>query len=107
MTKLSESEIQAKLPSLAGWTLKDGKLHRELEFANFVEAFGWMASVALTAEAHNHHPEWFNVWNKVVVDLTTHDAGGISERDFALAAEMDKPAAPRAKEPPSPMSTLT
>jgi 4a-hydroxytetrahydrobiopterin dehydratase len=90
MTKLSAEEIQARLPSLAGWTVVNEKLHREYKFADFVEAFGWMARVALTAEAQNHHPEWFNVWNKVVVDLTTHDAGGISASDFKLAAAMDK-----------------
>ena len=95
MKKLSDEDVQAKLSTLPGWTLANGKLHREYKFANFVEAFGWMASAALTAEKQDHHPEWFNVWNKVVVDLTTHDAGGISERDFKLAAEMDKLAAGR------------
>ncbi len=97
MTKLSAAEVQAQLPSLSGWTLEGGKLHRQFEFANFVEAFGWMASVALTAEAHNHHPEWLNVWNKVTVELTTHDAGGISASDFKLAAEMNKLAAGRVR----------
>ena len=90
MTKLSAEEIQARLPSLPGWTIVNDKLHREYKFADFVAAFGWMAQVAITAETKNHHPEWFNVWNKVVVDLTTHDAGGISERDFDLAAAMDR-----------------
>ena len=90
MTKLSEAEVQGRLGSLAGWSVVNGKLHREFKFANFVAAFGWMASVALTAEKQDHHPEWFNVWNKVVVDLTTHDAGGISERDFQLAARMNE-----------------
>jgi 4a-hydroxytetrahydrobiopterin dehydratase len=89
MTKLSEAEVQARLPSLAGWSLVGGKLHREYQFANFVEAFGWMTQAALAAEKADHHPEWFNVWNKVIVDLTTHDAGGISERDFKLAAQMN------------------
>jgi 4a-hydroxytetrahydrobiopterin dehydratase len=95
MKKLSSAEVSARLPSLSGWSLVNDKLHRELKFANFVEAFGWMASVALLAEAQNHHPEWFNVWNKVVVDLTTHDAGGISDRDFKLALAMDQLAAGR------------
>ena len=95
MKKLSSEEIQAQLPSLSGWTLKDGKLHREYKFADFVAAFGWMTSVAITAQAQDHHPEWFNVWNKVVVNLTTHDAGGISDRDFKLAGEMNKLAAGR------------
>jgi 4a-hydroxytetrahydrobiopterin dehydratase len=97
MKKLSPEEVKSKLSSLSGWSIADGKLHRAYQFADFVEAFGWMTSVAITAQAADHHPEWSNVWNKVVVDLTTHDAGGISERDFALAAEMDKLAAHRAK----------
>ncbi len=89
MTKLSEAEVQSRLSSLSGWSLANGKLHREFKFTNFVDAFGWMTQVALAAEKQDHHPEWFNVWNKVVVDLTTHDAGGISERDFKLAARMN------------------
>jgi 4a-hydroxytetrahydrobiopterin dehydratase len=89
-TKLSDADIQARLPSLTGWSLVNAKLHREYKFADFVEAFGWMARAALAAEKADHHPEWFNVWNKVVVDLTTHDAGGISERDFKLAARMNE-----------------
>jgi 4a-hydroxytetrahydrobiopterin dehydratase len=96
MKKLTPEEIAARLPSLPGWSLSAGKLHRELKFKDFVEAFGWMTSVALAAEGRNHHPEWFNVWNKVVIDLTTHDAGGISERDFELAAVMEQLAAGRA-----------
>ena len=93
--KLSESEITGALSKLPDWKLADGKLHREYQFADFVGAFGFMSSVALVAQAMDHHPEWFNVWSKVVVDLTTHDAGGISERDFKLAAEMEKLAAGR------------
>ena len=90
IAKLSDEEIQARLSMAPGWAVVAGKLHREFKFGNFVEAFGWMASVAITAEKQDHHPEWFNVWNKVIVDLTTHDAGGISERDFQLAAEMNR-----------------
>jgi len=75
---------------LAGWSVEAGKLHREYKFADFVEAFGFMTSVALLAERLNHHPEWFNVWNTVRVDLTTHDAGGITERDFDLATAMEQ-----------------
>jgi 4a-hydroxytetrahydrobiopterin dehydratase len=95
IAKLSDAEIAARLPSLPGWTLESGKLHREYRFADFVAAFGFMTRVALAAEKRDHHPEWFNVWNKVVVDLTTHDAGGLSERDFALAAEMERLAQPQ------------
>ena len=82
--------MQSRLSSLTGWSLANGKLHREFKFADFVEAFGFMTRAALAAEKQNHHPEWFNVWNKVVVDLTTHDAGGISESDFKLASEMNR-----------------
>jgi 4a-hydroxytetrahydrobiopterin dehydratase len=87
--KLGTDEITQRLAKLPDWTLANGKLHREYKFANFVEAFGFMASCALIAEKMDHHPEWFNVYNKVVVDLTTHDAGGISAKDFALAEAMD------------------
>ena len=87
--KLSESDIVARLESLDDWVLANGKLQREFRFANFVEAFGFMTRAAIEAEKMNHHPEWFNVYNKVVVDLTTHDAGGISELDFKLAEIMN------------------
>ncbi|WP_017325314.1 4a-hydroxytetrahydrobiopterin dehydratase [Synechococcus sp. PCC 7336] len=89
-TKLSNHEIQSGLDRLSLWTIEDGKLHKEYRFGSFVEAFGWMSSAALVAEAMGHHPEWFNVYNKVVVDLTTHDVGGISNLDFELAAKMDE-----------------
>jgi 4a-hydroxytetrahydrobiopterin dehydratase len=95
ITKLSDQEIEARLQKLPNWSLRSGKLHREFAFADFAEAFGFMARCALIAEKSDHHPEWFNVYSKVVVDLTTHDAGGISERDFALAEHMDKAAPPR------------
>ena len=68
-----------------GWTVVDGKLHRELEFADFSEAFGFMTRVALAAEKANHHPDWSNSWNTVVIDLVSHDAGGLTDRDRALA----------------------
>ena len=87
--KLTETEINANLAELSGWTIKDGKLHKAFKFGSFVEAFGFMASVALVAESMNHHPEWFNVYNRVTIDLTTHDAGGISELDFAFAKKAD------------------
>jgi 4a-hydroxytetrahydrobiopterin dehydratase len=93
IAKLEPDEIARRLTSLTGWTVAEGKLHREFRFADFVTAFGFMTRAALVAERMNHHPEWFNVWNTVRVDLTTHDAGGISGRDFELAAEMDRLAA--------------
>lgn len=86
---LDDAEIEAKLAELEGWARVDGKLHRTFRFANFVEAFGFMASTALVAEKMDHHPEWSNVYATVVVDLTTHDAGGITTLDFELAAAMN------------------
>ena len=93
--KLDAGEVTRRLAEIAGWTLENGKLHRDYKFGDFVEAFGFMASVALVAERLNHHPEWSNVWSTVVVDLTTHDAGGITAKDFALAAAMEGLAGPR------------
>ena len=88
--KLGASDIQSALEQLPLWAIESGKLHKEFKFGTFVEAFGWMSSVALVAESMGHHPEWFNVYNKVVVDLTTHDVGGISNLDFELASKMDE-----------------
>lgn len=87
--KLSDVEIQAMLPKLPGWKLAGGKLHKEYTCKDFVEAFGNMTRVALVAEAMNHHPEWSNVWNKVVIDLTTHSVQGISDYDFVLAEKIE------------------
>jgi 4a-hydroxytetrahydrobiopterin dehydratase len=87
--KLSQEEIAERVKSLHGWTIEKGKLHKEFTFENFVQAFGFMSRVALLAENMNHHPEWFNVWNKVVMDLTTHDVGGISGLDIAFAEKVD------------------
>lgn len=70
----------------AGWEVVDSKLHREFRFADFSEAFAFMTRVALAAEAANHHPDWSNSWNRVVIDLVSHDAGGITDRDRQLAA---------------------
>jgi 4a-hydroxytetrahydrobiopterin dehydratase len=88
-TKLSDQEVQENLSTLSGWELQNGKLHKAYKFKNFVEAFGFMTKGALEAEKMNHHPEWFNVYNRVVVDLTTHDAGGVSDLDIALAKKFD------------------
>jgi 4a-hydroxytetrahydrobiopterin dehydratase len=73
-----------------GWDVVEGKLHRELEFQNFVEAFGFMAMVAVLAEKANHHPNWSNVYNKVVIDLVSHDKGEITDRDTDLANAINK-----------------
>ena len=87
--KLSDAEIQTALSSRPGWTVVEGKLHREFKFQDFVHAFSFMTSAALVAESMNHHPEWFNVYSTVRVDLNTHDVGGISQLDFDLAEKMD------------------
>lgn len=71
------------------WDIQQGKLHKRFEFADFLEAFAFMTRVALVAERMNHHPEWSNVYRTVVVHLVSHDANGLTERDFALAREMD------------------
>ena len=88
-TKLNSAEIQALLGKVKGWSVVNGKLHRAFECKDFVTAFGNMTRVALIAEAMNHHPEWFNVWNKVVIDLTTHSVNGISDYDFVLAEKIN------------------
>lgn len=87
--KLSEEEVQEALSRLPGWSVVHGKLHREYRFPDFVHAFGFMATAAIAIEAMNHHPEWSNVWNRVTVDLTTHDTGGITAHDTELAAKLE------------------
>ncbi|HEY6880417.1 MAG TPA: 4a-hydroxytetrahydrobiopterin dehydratase [Polyangiales bacterium] len=89
IAKLPLHEVQTQLARHPSWTLREDKLHRAFAFANFVEAFGFMSRVALLAERANHHPEWSNVYGKVVIELTTHECDGISTRDFALAAQID------------------
>jgi 4a-hydroxytetrahydrobiopterin dehydratase len=88
--RLDEAQVRERLRELPGWSLENGKLHRVFEFDDFVSAFGFMTRLALVAEAQNHHPEWSNVYKRVVVDLTTHDAGGISEKDFDLASRASR-----------------
>jgi 4a-hydroxytetrahydrobiopterin dehydratase len=85
--RLTDTEIQTALGQLGGWSLQGNKLHRQFKFSNFNEAFGFMARLALVAETLNHHPEWSNVYNKVTIDLTTHDAGGITELDVKFATQ--------------------
>jgi len=90
MVEKLADEARAALPTeLPAWTVEGEHLKRSFRFENFVEAFGFMASVALLAERADHHPEWFNVYNKVDIALTTHDAGGLSARDVKLASEID------------------
>ena len=87
--KLPADVIEKYLQQCPHWALDQGKLYRRFVFEDFVAAFGFMSQVALLAEAMNHHPEWSNVWNRVEVHLTTHDAGGISDLDFQLARKID------------------
>ena len=87
---LSPAAVQTRLAELSGWTLEDGKLHQRFVFADFIEAFGFMSRVALLAQAMDHHPDWSNVYNRVEIYLTSHDAGGLTERDFRLAARIDR-----------------
>lgn len=89
-TALPSRDLESRLESHPGWNLEQGKLHRVFEFKSFVEAFGFMSQIAILAEKMDHHPEWSNVYNRVEVFLTTHDAEGISELDFELAAHMDR-----------------
>jgi 4a-hydroxytetrahydrobiopterin dehydratase len=90
ITRATEPEMQKAIAELGSWTVEKGKLHREYRFRDFVRAFGFMTQVALLAERAAHHPEWFNVYNKVVVDLTTHEAQGITQKDLDLAREMEQ-----------------
>ena len=91
-TKLSDAERDAALRGVPGWNLSaDGaSISRSFVFANFNAAFGWMTRVALLAERMNHHPDWSNSYRNVEVTLTSHDAGGLTERDFRLAAAIDQ-----------------
>ncbi|MCB0073030.1 MAG: 4a-hydroxytetrahydrobiopterin dehydratase [Caldilineaceae bacterium] len=89
--KLSQSELATALTDLDGWSVEEGKLHREFRFADFTAAFGFMTKVAIEANTMDHHPEFFNVWNKVVIDLVTHEADdSISNLDVKLAHTIDK-----------------
>jgi 4a-hydroxytetrahydrobiopterin dehydratase len=91
ISKLDEAQRAALLPALTAWTHEPSRdaLTRRFLFADFVAAFGFMTRVALLAEKADHHPEWSNVWNRVDILLTTHDAGGLSTRDIALARAID------------------
>ncbi len=85
MMRLSSESIDHELKNLKGWMVVNNKIHKEFEFDDFNQAFGFMTRAAMHIEKMNHHPEWFNVYNKIVVDLTTHDAGGITQNDINLA----------------------
>ncbi len=92
--RLDNAGVRSRIEALnsagaGGWEVREGKLHKTFEFRDFVEAFRFMTGVAIQAEKQNHHPEWFNVYKKVVIDLTTHEAGGISDKDFELARAIE------------------
>jgi 4a-hydroxytetrahydrobiopterin dehydratase len=89
---LTGEALAEAIADLTSWTVEQGKLHKEYVFADFVEAFSFMTAAALCAERVNHHPEWFNVYRTVRVDLSTHDAGGITMSDVELAREFDQAA---------------
>ncbi|CAB4372006.1 MAG: 4a-hydroxytetrahydrobiopterin dehydratase [Actinobacteria bacterium] len=86
---LSAEEVADRLASIPDWKMVDGHLHREFTYANFAEAWAFMNRVAPIAEELDHHPNWSNVWNSVVIDITSHDSGGPTERCFALAKGID------------------
>ncbi len=90
MAKLTEDEIYKKLEDLQDWEYKDGAIHTTFEFENFKEAFAVMVRIAFEAEDQQHHPEWFNVYNRLQISLSTHDAEGVTEKDFKLAHSIEK-----------------
>ncbi|EGG41387.1 4a-hydroxytetrahydrobiopterin dehydratase [Candidatus Nitrosarchaeum limnium] len=85
MMRLSQADIEEELKNLPGWKIVNEKLHKEFQFESFNQAFGFMTRAAMEIEKMNHHPEWFNVYNKITIELTTHDAGGITKNDVNLA----------------------
>lgn len=87
---LSADEIASRLAERPAWEHRGDRIARRFQFGSFAEAFGWMTSVAIVADKLDHHPEWRNVYSRVEVELTTHDAGGLSESDFELARAMDE-----------------
>ena len=89
-SKLDDEEIRERLAGMPSWKVVNGKLHRSFRFKDFVHAFGFMTSLALVAEDLDHHPDWSNVYNRVVIDLSTHDVGGITKLDFEFAEAANK-----------------
>ncbi len=87
--RLTEEQLAEELGSLSGWSIRDEKLHKDYTFESFNQAFGFMARASMEIEKMNHHPEWSNVYNRLSVDLTTHDAGGITINDVRLAGILD------------------
>jgi 4a-hydroxytetrahydrobiopterin dehydratase len=90
MSKFTEDKIHSELKNSAGWKYKDNAIEKNFEFKDFKEALAAMVRIGFEAEALNHHPEWKNVYNKLSIRLSTHDAGGLTEKDFALAKKIDR-----------------
>ena len=90
MTALNDSQILERLKNLPQWTFEEGRLQRKLQFPDFKSCFAFMTRVAFEAEAQNHHPDWYNVYNRLLIQLSTHDADGITDKDFALASTIEK-----------------
>ena len=90
MQKISTEKIESALEDLPGWHYHEDRIERNFEFADFSEAFAFLSRVALLSEKLNHHPNWSGVYNEVALALTTHDAGGVTERDLKFAREVDK-----------------
>ncbi|MEM0999187.1 MAG: 4a-hydroxytetrahydrobiopterin dehydratase [Bacteroidota bacterium] len=89
-THYTEEEAQPRLAFLEGWTYRENGIEKSYQFKDFINAFSFMSRVAILAEKADHHPEWFNVYNKVDIRLTTHDAGGLTDKDFSLADSIEK-----------------
>ena len=90
LKRLSDEDVRSRLNELASWSMEKGQLYRSFTFADFVAAFGFMSSVALLAERMSHHPDWHNVYNRVDILLSTHEAGGLTENDFVLASQISQ-----------------
>lgn len=88
--KLSDEQVRTELATLDGWELREGRLHKTFRFSDFIQAWGFMSRVALVAQAMDHHPDWSNVYSTVNADLSTHDVGGITKLDVALARAMNE-----------------
>jgi len=87
---LQDEELKELVVKIPGWEINDGKIHKEFKFSNFIEAFSFMTKIALLCEKLNHHPNWENVYSKVIIRLSTHDLGGITNLDQTLAREINK-----------------
>ena len=89
-THYTEQEVLPRLVFLEGWSFRENGIEKSFLFRDFIDAFSFMTRVAIEAERFNHHPDWCNVWNKVTIRLSTHDAGGVTDLDFRLAERIEK-----------------